>query len=43
MFRSLFPYDMFGEMDRLQREIQQASSCLPTSAVSAAAAFPPST
>ena len=29
MFRSLFPYDMFGEMDRLQREIQQALELSP--------------
>jgi len=29
MFRSLFPYDMFGEMDRLQREIQQALDLSP--------------
>ena len=24
MYRSLFPRDMFAEMDRLQREMQQA-------------------
>ena len=29
MFRSLFPYDAFGEMDRLQREIQQALDLSP--------------
>jgi HSP20 family protein len=29
MFRSLFPYDPFGEMDRLQREIQQAFDLSP--------------
>ena len=29
MFRSLFPYDPFGEMDRLQREIQQALDLSP--------------
>ena len=29
MFRSFFPYDPFGEMDRLQREIQQALDLSP--------------
>lgn len=30
MFRSLFPHDMFAEMDRLQREIQQALDLSPS-------------
>lgn len=30
MFRSLFPRDMFAEMDRLQREMQQAFDLSPT-------------
>src|SRR6187402_24942 len=29
MFRSLFPHDVFAEMDRLQREIQQALELSP--------------
>ena len=29
MFRSLFPHDVFAEMDRLQREIQQALDLSP--------------
>lgn len=30
MYRSLFPRDMFAEMDRLQREMQQAFDLSPT-------------
>src|SRR5690349_23128306 len=30
MYRSLFPRDMFAEMDRLQREMQQAYDLSPT-------------
>jgi HSP20 family protein len=30
MYRSLFPRDMFAEMDRLQREMQQAFDPSPT-------------
>ncbi|RZL85487.1 MAG: Hsp20/alpha crystallin family protein [Variovorax sp.] len=30
MYRSLFPRDMFAEMDRLQREMQQALDLSPT-------------
>lgn len=30
MYRSLFPRDMFAEMDRLQREMQQAFELSPT-------------
>ena len=30
MYRSLFPRDMFEEMDRLQREMQQAFDLSPT-------------
>lgn len=30
MFRSLFPRDVFAEMDRLQREMQQAFDLSPT-------------
>ncbi len=30
MYRSLFPGDMFAEMDRLQREMQQAFDLSPT-------------
>ena len=30
MYRSLFPRDMFSEMDRLQREMQQALDLSPT-------------
>ena len=30
MYRSLFPRDMFAEMDRLQREMQQAFGLSPT-------------
>jgi HSP20 family protein len=30
MYRSLFPRDMFAEMDRLQREMQQALALSPT-------------
>lgn len=29
MFRSLFPHDVFAEMDRLQREVQQALDLSP--------------
>ena len=30
MYRSLFPRDIFAEMDRLQREVQQAYDLSPT-------------
>ena len=30
MYRSLFPRDVFAEMDRLQREMQQAYDLSPT-------------
>ena len=30
MYRSLFPRDVFAEMDRLQREVQQAFDLSPT-------------
>lgn len=30
MYRSLFPRDMFAEMDRLQRDVQQAFDLSPT-------------
>lgn len=30
MYRSLFPRDMFAELDRLQREMQQASEWSPS-------------
>ena len=30
MYRSLFPRDVFAEMDRLQRDVQQAFDLSPT-------------
>lgn len=30
MYRSLFPRDIFAEMDRLQRDVQQAFDLSPT-------------
>lgn len=40
MYRSLFPRDMFAEMDRLQREMQQALDLSPTIRGFARGGFP---
>lgn len=40
MYRSLFPRDLFAEMDRLQREMQQAFDLSPTIRGSARHGFP---
>jgi HSP20 family protein len=40
MYRSLFPRDMFAELDRLQREMQQAFDLSPTIRGVARGGFP---
>jgi HSP20 family protein len=43
MYQSLFPRDVFAELDRLQREMRESFDLSPASAASAEAAFPRST
>jgi HSP20 family protein len=41
MYASLFPRNVFAELDRLQREMRDAFDLSPASVASAAAASPP--